>query len=186
MNAWAKVDDASPISVSAVTEAVAAKEEARRLLRGLGISQTHQAGSSIFNLGDNANEVHRLESGVVALRRLPNGKRHIVDFRLPGEYFAVVHRPKHTMSAEASSNCELTAFRRGEVDEICDVVPSLLSFDHHADREAECLAERIAGRRRADGKRTGCPLSPECVKAGTAVERMRITALGSQHWRAYR
>ena len=129
MNAWAKIDDATPLSVSTARQSIAAngaaKEEVRRLLRGLGTSQSYPAGNPIFHLGENANEVYRVESGAVALwQRLPNGKRHIVDFRLPGEYFGVVHRPKHTINAEASSDCQVTAFRRGEVDEICDAVPS--------------------------------------------------------------
>lgn len=129
MNTRTKINYGTPISLSAVKDTFAtngaAKEEVRRLLRGLGTLQTCRAGSAIFNLGDNANAVYRVESGAVALwQRLPNGKRHIVDFRLPGEYFGVVHRPKHTISAEATSDCRLTAFRRGDVDEICDVVPS--------------------------------------------------------------
>ena len=129
MNAWAKIDDATPLPVSTVKQTIAAngaaKEEARRLLRGLGTSHTYPAGNPIFDQGENANQVYRVESGAVALwQRLPNGKRHIVDFRLPGEYFGVVHRPKYTINAEASSECEVTAFRRGEVDEICDAVPS--------------------------------------------------------------
>lgn len=129
MNAWAKIDYATPISVSAVRETIsangAAKDEARRLLGGLGTPQNHPAGSSIFAEGDNANALYRVESGAVALwRRLPNGKRHIVDFRLPGEYFGVVHRPRHMINAEASSDCQVTAFHRGDVDEICDAVPS--------------------------------------------------------------
>ncbi len=129
MNAWTKINYGTPLSLSSVKDTIAAngaeKEEARRLLRGLGTLQSFPAGASIFNLGDNANELYRVESGAVALwQRLPNGKRHIVDFRLAGEYFGVVHRPKHIINAEASSDCELTAFRRGQVDEICDVVPS--------------------------------------------------------------
>jgi CRP-like cAMP-binding protein len=129
MNAWAKIDYTTPISVSTVRETIAAnsaaKEQARRLLHGLGTPQNHPAGSSIFKVDDNANALYRVESGAVALwQRLPNGKRHIVDFRLSGEYFGVVHRPKHRINAEASSDCRLTAFPRGEVDEICDAVPS--------------------------------------------------------------
>lgn len=129
MNACGKITYGTPLSPSIVKETVtansAAKEEARRLLRGLGTLQSYSSRTPIFNLNDNANALYRVESGVVALwRRLPNGKRQVIDFRLPGEYFGVVHRPKHTVNAEASSDCEVTAFHRGEVDEICDVVPS--------------------------------------------------------------
>jgi CRP-like cAMP-binding protein len=129
MNASVNPEFGTQLSASAAADKPAsdsaAKEEVRRLLRGLGTAQRYQTGSPIFSVGDNANALYRVESGAVALwRRLPNGKRHIVDFRLPGEYFGVVHRPTHTISAEASADSEVTAYRRGYVDEICDAVPS--------------------------------------------------------------
>jgi CRP-like cAMP-binding protein len=103
----------------------AALEEVQFLLRGLAVVENYAKGDCIFEAGGNANAVYRVMSGAVALwRRLPNGKRQIIDFRLPGEFFGVVHRPTHTINAEASSDCVVTGYRRGHVDGICDAVPS--------------------------------------------------------------
>jgi CRP-like cAMP-binding protein len=118
---------------------------------------TYPRGSAIFNAGGNANAVYRVLSGAVALwHRLPNGKRHIVDFRIPSEFFGVVHRPTETINAVASSYCIVAAYRRGEVDEICDAVSSfrrtiasltaepVLSLHEAAAAEARTAKERIA------------------------------------------
>jgi CRP-like cAMP-binding protein len=134
----------------------AAKEEVRRLLRGLGATQQYRAGSQIFGAGDNANALYRVESGAVALwRRLPNGKRHIVDFRMPGEYFGVIHRPTHTINVEASSDCQVTLFRRGQVDEICDAVPSFYrSISSLVAEPKISRTEALADERRTAKERT--------------------------------
>ena len=138
MSVWERIESATPVAAPAVVVKIgarnstvadqaddAAKQEVLFLLRGLGMIEEYAKGSSIFAAGGNANAAYRVTSGAVALwRRLPNGKRQIIDFRLPGEYFGVVHRPTHTINAEASSDCVLTAYRRGHVDGICDAVPS--------------------------------------------------------------
>jgi CRP-like cAMP-binding protein len=166
MNAW---------STEGATAGLAAKEEVNRLLRGLDTRQRYSAGSAIFAEGDHANAVYRVESGAVALwRRLPNGK-----------YFGVVHRPSQAISAEASSDCEVSAFRRGEVDGTCDAVPSfyrsissLLAEPVRSRGELLCdemrtAKERIAeflllaSRRVSQAAEAGLPLSGhnigECV-----------------------
>ncbi len=136
MNAWARIEYGTPlVNPTVVLNALAAakqppanaaaKHEVEFLLRGLGAMLNFAKGTTIFSAGGNANAVYRVVSGVVALwRNLPNGKRHIVDFRLPGEFFGVVHRPTEILNAEATADCTVTAYRRGHVDEICDAIPS--------------------------------------------------------------
>ncbi len=169
MNAWARIEYGTPSANPAIVlnalagskqpeaNVAAAKHEVEFLLRGLGTVMTYAKGSVIFTAGGNANAVYRVISGAVALwRNLPNGKRYIVDFRLPGEFFGVIHRPTETINAEATSDCVVTAYRRGHVDEICDVVPSfrrsivalaaepVMSRSEAAAAEGRTARERIA------------------------------------------
>jgi CRP/FNR family transcriptional regulator, anaerobic regulatory protein len=137
MNGWSRIEYGTPAVDPAVvlgTFAVrtatpanhnAARREVETLLRGLGQQMNYRSGEEIFSAGGNAHAVYRVNSGAVVLwRKLPNGKRRIVDFRLPGEFFGVVHRPTETSNAEASSDSIITTYRRGYVDGICDAVPS--------------------------------------------------------------
>lgn len=167
MNAWARIEYGSQIDPSAVLNALkqagapakdgAAKQEVEFLLRGLGTVMNFARGSTIFSAGGNANAVYKVISGAVTLwRALPNGKRHIADFRMPGEFFGILHRPAETINAEATSDCIILAFRRGLVDEICDAVPSFrrsismltaepaLSRRELAEQESLTAKERIA------------------------------------------
>jgi CRP/FNR family nitrogen fixation transcriptional regulator len=137
MNAWSQIEiGTAVINPAIVLDALksqhpvpagdrAAKQEVEFLLRGLGTVMNYAKSSMIFKEGGNAKALYQVMSGAVALwHRAPNGKRQIVDFRLPGEFFGVVYRPTETLNAEASSDCVVTAYRRGAVDEMCDSVPS--------------------------------------------------------------
>jgi CRP-like cAMP-binding protein len=114
MNVWARTHEgtetATPAHVlnpslreSDGAENALAKHEVEDVLRGLGTIVEYAKGSRIFAEGGNANVVYRVLSGAVTLwRKLPNGRRHIVDFRLAGEYFGVIHRPTYALNAEAA------------------------------------------------------------------------------------
>lgn len=158
MNVWARLESTAPLPEPAVVAKLgagagaaadqpdaAAKQEVLFLLRGLGTSEEYAKDSPIFSAGGNANAAYRVVSGAVALwRKLPNGKRQIIDFRLAGEFFGVVHRPTHTINAEASSDCVVIAYRRGHVDGICDAVPAF----HRA--MVKLVAEPVVCRKDAD------------------------------------
>jgi CRP-like cAMP-binding protein len=169
MNAWARIEYGTPLTNPAIalhaftepkqpqTNLSVARHEVKFLLRGLGTPMNFAKGTTIFIAGGNANAVFRVVSGAVALwRAMPNGKRHIVDFRLKGEFFGVIHRPTETINAEATSDCIVTAYRRGQVDEICDAVPSfrrsvtaltaepVMSRGEAAEAEGRTARERIA------------------------------------------
>ena len=200
MNVWARTHEgtatATPAHVlnpppgheSDRADKAAAKHEVEDVLRGLGTAVEYAKGSRIFAEGGNANVVYRVVSGAVTLwRKLPNGKRHIVDFRLAGEYFGVVHRPTYALNAEAASDCVVSAYRRGQVDGICDEVPSfrrsieillvepVLSRSEIAAAEWHTAKERIAdlllkaSRRAAQGGEPAVRLSDrdigDCIDA---------------------
>jgi CRP/FNR family transcriptional regulator, nitrogen fixation regulation protein len=183
MTVWARLESATPVRTSSVVANVgaapvaeepdaAAKEQVQFLLRGLGNIENYAAGDCIFEDRGNANAVYRVMSGAVALwRRLPNGKRQIIDFRLPGEYFGVVHRPSHTINAEASSDCVVTAYRRGHVDGICDAVPAFhRAMTKLVAEPVVCRNEAALGETRTAKERIAAFLLKLAERAVTAGE----------------
>jgi len=67
----------------------------------------------IFNQDDPADQVYRIISGTVRLcRYMPDGRRYIVDFLLPGDLMGFVESPDLPASAEAVTDVTLVAFPR--------------------------------------------------------------------------
>jgi CRP-like cAMP-binding protein len=130
MNAMTSFEAATSVAQSAATSgapvSVSQKDEVLMVLRGLGTETAFARGAVIFKEHGHASAVYRVLSGAVALwHTRANGRRHIVDFRLPGEFFGVVQRPEYGITAEAAADTVVIAYRRGQVDEICDALPSV-------------------------------------------------------------
>ena len=103
----------------------------------LGRIQAHGAklhfarNAPIFNQDDPADQVYRIVSGIVRLcRYMPDGRRYIVDFLLPGELMGFVESPDLPVSAEAVTEATLLAFPRA-------------SFDRLAERNAEVRTQLL-------------------------------------------
>jgi len=135
MNVLAHIDSANPTINRAafspprarkpIPRPAAPDDEVLTLLRGLGTTVPFARGAQIFQERGHANAIYRVLSGTVALwHARAKGRRHIADFRLCGEFFGVVHRPEYTINAEAISDAVVVAYRRGEIDGICDALPS--------------------------------------------------------------
>ena len=76
---------------------------------------------TIFNQDDPADQVYRILSGMVRLcRYMPNGRRYIVDFLLPGDLLGFVESPDLPASAEAVTESTLTAFPRVCFDQLAN------------------------------------------------------------------
>src|SRR3954463_12067936 len=68
---------------------------------------------TIFNQDDPADHVYRILSGTVRLcRYMPDGRRYIVDFLVPGDLMGFVESPDLPASAEAVSDVTLVSFPR--------------------------------------------------------------------------
>lgn len=122
-------------------------------LRGLGSVMRFQRGAVIFRERDHASAIYRVVSGTIALSRITDRRRRIIDFRFAGEFFGSVHRPEHTITAEAASDCVVLSYPRGYVDNMFDELPQF--------RRALCelLAERVQA-------------SGDAVESDTARERI--------------
>lgn len=68
---------------------------------------------TIFNQDDAADHVYRILTGTVRLcRYMPDGRRYIVDFLVPGDLMGFVESPDLPASAEAVSDVTLVSFPR--------------------------------------------------------------------------
>lgn len=81
-----------------------------------GIRVTHGRNEEIFGEGEPSTCTYRVLKGVVrTIRFLADGRRQIVEFFLPGEVFGFEVGAEHRTSAEAVTDCELVAMRRGQL-----------------------------------------------------------------------
>lgn len=81
---------------------------------------------TIFNQDDPAEQVYRIVSGTVRLcRYMPDGRRYIVDFLLPGDLMGFVESPDLPASAEAVTDVTLVAFPRVCFDRLAEENPAV-------------------------------------------------------------
>jgi CRP-like cAMP-binding protein len=81
---------------------------------------------TIFNQDDPADQVYRIVSGPVRLcRYMPDGRRYIVDFLLPGDLMGFVESPDLPASAEAVTEVTLVAFPRVCFDRLAEESPAV-------------------------------------------------------------
>jgi len=75
----------------------------------------------IFNQDDPAEQVYRIVSGTVRLcRYMPDGRRYIVDFLLPGDLMGFVESPDLPVCAEAVTDVNLVCFPRASFDRLAE------------------------------------------------------------------
>jgi CRP/FNR family nitrogen fixation transcriptional regulator len=81
---------------------------------------------TIFNQHDPAGQVYRILSGTVRLcRYMPDGRRYIVEFLLPGDLMGFVESPDLPASAEAVTEVTLIAFPRICFDRLAEENPAV-------------------------------------------------------------
>ena len=79
----------------------------------LGWTMRAKAGQTIFHEGDPADRVFTLTSGAMKLYRLlPDGRRQVVGFMLPGDFLGVAVEGEHAFSVEALEESGLCWFPR--------------------------------------------------------------------------
>lgn len=113
-------------------------------LQGHGARIHYLRGETIFNQNDPAEHVYRILGGTVRLcRYMPDGRRHIIDFLMPGDLMGFVEDADLPVSAEAVNDVTLIAFPRACFDRLaqgsadvrrqllCHLSASLLTAQHH-------------------------------------------------------
>ena len=104
-----------------------------------------RAGKTIFSEGDRANTVFGLSNGLVRLyKSLPDGRRQVLAFALPGDLLGMPLRERHTCSADAIGEIAACRFSRAEFANFAEISPSMLRLlNDFATRELEMAQELL-------------------------------------------
>ncbi|MGE3248128.1 MAG: Crp/Fnr family transcriptional regulator [Beijerinckiaceae bacterium] len=87
--------------------------------------------SALFEQGEPAHHVYNVVHGTVRLfRLLPDGRRQIVGFALPGDFLGLSLADTHAYGAEAIDDAELCQFDRAQMSQFADDNPHLMHRLH--------------------------------------------------------
>ena len=82
-----------------------------------GVRQSLPRNHTIFAEGDTPDQVYELVSGMVRLaKHTPGGRRHILDFVMPGQIFGLIEHSEHTFTAEAVGEVVIVSYSRSRLD----------------------------------------------------------------------
>jgi CRP/FNR family nitrogen fixation transcriptional regulator len=163
-------------------------------------------GETIFNQDEPADYIYLLLEGTARLcRYMPDGRRYVLDFFLPGDIVGFAECPDLAATAEAVTEVKLTAFPRHCLDRLaredagvhrqvlCHLSASLLTAQHHlfvlgCQKAKERLASfllRLADRLGLmEGERLNLPMSRQDIAEhlGLTVETISrmMSALRNQ------
>lgn len=88
----------------------------KQLARGHQLFEENQPSDHVYNLADGAMRLFKL---------LPDGRRQIVGFALPGDFLGLASQNKNTYSAEAIAEASVCRFRRDELAAMLRRFPQL-------------------------------------------------------------
>ncbi|MGE0726065.1 MAG: cyclic nucleotide-binding domain-containing protein [Alphaproteobacteria bacterium] len=111
---------------------------------------------AVVAAGEPASSVYNLTAGSVRLLRLlPDGRRQIVGFLLPGDFVGLSLAERHAFSAEAIEPVRACRFARTAFSSLVDAKPHLLRRLHEAATHELSIAQDhmvLLGRRSAEEK----------------------------------
>lgn len=123
------------------------------LLDAMAHPQSFAPKETIFVQGQPAHAVYNVTSGMVRLYKLlPDGRRQIVGFALPGDFLGLAMRDAYGFSADAVDPVTACAFSRSAYSALVDSKPHLLRRLHdYATHELTLAQEQmmLLGRRNA-------------------------------------
>jgi CRP-like cAMP-binding protein len=84
-----------------------------------GLREIFRQGEPIFRQGEPAGKIYRIQTGTVRLCRYsPDGRRHIVNFLIPGDLMALGQGQDHPVTAEALGEVVVTAYARATFERL--------------------------------------------------------------------
>ena len=96
-------------------------------LTRLAASMRLEGGRTIFSEGDVARSSFGLSQGVVRLYRLlPDGRRQVVAFALPGDFLAMPLADRFSFSADAVGQVSVCRFPREELKRLIQTNPGIM------------------------------------------------------------
>lgn len=139
------------MSVCAALEA----DELRRL-ESLAQPSCFAAKETLFIQGEPADSVYNMTAGTARLYKLlPDGRRQIVGFALPGDFLGLALRETYGFSADAIEPVTACRFSRAAYSALVDEQPALLRKLHDFATHELTLAQEqmmLLGRRTAEEK----------------------------------
>ena len=100
--------------------------DALHAMQQVGVISRFPRNKTIFGEGDVAVHSYRIISGAVRLcKQLPNGRRQIVDFFFPGDFFGYEGRGEYAFAAEAITEVIAASYPRARIERLCDDVPEV-------------------------------------------------------------
>jgi len=125
-------------------------------LEALAQSTHFDNRQTLFTQGQPADQVYNVTRGIVRLYKLlPDGRRQIVGFALPGDFLGLAMREAYGFSADAIGEVVACGFRRSVYSALVDSKPHLLRRLHEFATHELTLAQEqmmLLGRRSAEEK----------------------------------
>jgi CRP/FNR family transcriptional regulator, anaerobic regulatory protein len=98
-----------------------------RELQRLATTVYFRSGATIFSEGEPAASVFGLAQGVVRLYKLlPDGRRQVLAFALPGDFLGMPLAERHNFSADAIGEVALCRFSRDELTAFIQSSPNIM------------------------------------------------------------
>ena len=98
-----------------------------RELQGLATQVYFHSGKTIFSESEPADAVYGLSQGVVRLYKLlPDGRRQVLAFALPGDFLGMPLADRHNFSADAIGAVALCRFPRDDLIKFIQSSPSIM------------------------------------------------------------
>ncbi|WP_300974988.1 cyclic nucleotide-binding domain-containing protein [Sphingomonas sp. LHG3406-1] len=95
-------------------------------LRNSGATQRLEAGQPLFHEGDPATQVYNVTEGALKLTKLlPDGRRQVMAFILPGDFVGISLGGEHAFTAEALKRTRMCRFSRSRFHDFADEHPEL-------------------------------------------------------------
>lgn len=125
-------------------------------LERIGRTQGYSAKTTIFEQGRDAGFVYNLTAGTLRLSKLlPDGRRQIVGFAMPGDFLGLDFEPTHSFTADSLTPAKLCQFSRIGFNDMLDEKPRVLRrLMTMASHELAMAQEQmvVLGRRTAEEK----------------------------------
>jgi len=95
-------------------------------LKNSGATQRLEAGQPLFHEGDAATQVYNVTEGALKLYKLlPDGRRQVMGFILPGDFVGISLGGDHAFTAEALKSSRMCRFPRSRFNQFTDDHPEL-------------------------------------------------------------
>ncbi|MBP2238913.1 CRP/FNR family nitrogen fixation transcriptional regulator [Sinorhizobium kostiense] len=148
----------------------------RTQISGPYLVAPYNAGREIYAEGDLIDKCYQVSTGAVSVYRLlPDGRRQVVSFHLPGEMFGFEAGSNHSFFAEAITETKLAVFGRRHMQERSRELLALAltgmarAQQHLLVIGRQCAVERVAAflidlcERQGGGRRLRLPMSRQDI-----------------------